>query len=51
MFLDKILGKSSVEVRKTTQGVTYGVKVYHLNPEKAKTVANDIFSELQDIHG
>jgi len=51
MFWDRIIGKSSVEVKRTTQGNTFAVKVYHLNPRKAKQEAEELYCELEQKFG
>jgi len=48
MFWDRILGKNSVEIKRTTQGNTFSVKVYRMNPRKAKLEAEEIFEELEE---
>jgi len=51
MFWDRILGKSSIELKRTTQGNTFAVKVYGLNPLKAKSEAEEIFQDLEEKYG
>ena len=37
---------SSVEIKQTTKGTTYTVKVYDANPEMAKKLAETMFDDL-----
>lgn len=43
--------QSSVKLTQTTKGVTWEVKVYDSKPEKAFSVAEELFSKCKEKYG
>ena len=43
--------QSSVEIARTTRGATFTVKVYHVDPVEASTLAQGLYDQLAHRYG